>query len=312
MLQPIGKFTIILLSLASLAWGAELITTSAPLALTASGETYMAPKWSPDGSHIAVVGASYNGIYIIDFATKTIHTLTDESGTGYGFSWAPNGQTIAANVFRYDGPRRLSRTILLDLDGQQHKLNEEARQFQGYPHFSKSGDLIFLQAEHNIHTISLKQKAMAQPDNTVNSTQQELKDYQARMDQVNQVLSLVEDRIIDVEIAPSANQLAYTTIGENLWVVNLDGTNRRYLGKGTSPKWSPDSQWIACMITQDDGHVFTQSDILAYHVQSGHFSNLTPTETIFEMNPEWSPDGNWIAYENDLDGRIWALQVARR
>ena len=64
-------------------------------------------------------------------------------------------------------------------------------------------------------------------------------------------------------------------------------------------------------VTKDDGHVLTHSDIVVFDVSTGDLTKLTTTQNIHEMNPKWSPDGNWIAYDNALDGRIWAIQVER-
>ena len=46
-----------------------------------------------------------------------------------------------------------------------------------------------------------------------------------------------------------------------MFVVNIDGSNLTDLGKGNRPKWSSDSKKIIYMITEDNGHEFTASDI---------------------------------------------------
>jgi len=312
MFQRLGKFTITSLILVNFAWGAEIVAKGEPIALTPSGETYMEANWSPDGSHIAVVGDKYNGIYLIDVKTRMLNTLTQGIGAGHNFSWSPDGKTIAAHLFHYEGPWRLSQSVLLSLDGNSISLNQESKQFKGYPKFSDSGDQVYIGTQENLHVYSLKTGEVSPAKNTASSAQRDISLYQDRMDNIIQKLASVDEKIVYVEVSPTNTQIAYTTIGENLWIVDIEGTNRRYLGKGTNPKWSNDGQWIACMTTEDDGHVFTQSDILTYHVTSGDFTNLTTTEHSIEMNPEWSPDGNWIVYENDSDGRIWMLQVERR
>ena len=66
------------------------------------------------------------------------------------------------------------------------------------------------------------------------------------------------------------------------------------------------------MVTEDDGHVFTRADILIYNAISGEETVLTDSPDVHEMHPDWSPDGSWIAYENELDGRIWTIQVEEK
>lgn len=312
MSRHMGKFTLGLLILAGSIWAEQISAKGEPIPVSAPGETYMAPKWSPDGSKLAVTGQNYIGITVLDFPSGNAQTLTEAVSAGFGMEWSPDGGSIATSVDRYEGPWRYSKAILLGLDGYQVDLNTESKIFQGDPKFSGSGDLIYMQTKESIATYSVNTQGPVLAKNLVSSAQQELNDYQSLMAEINQLVSQIDEQIVNIELSPSEMQLAYSTIGEQLWVVDIDGSNRRFLGNGTRPEWSSDNNWISCMVTEDDGYVFTHSDILVYNVKTGSFSNLTNTKDIHEMNPDWSPDGSWIAYETLQDGRIWVVQVEVR
>ena len=48
-----------------------------PILLVDQETNYMSPKWSPDGKHLAITGASYRGIYLFTFTDNEVNELTD-------------------------------------------------------------------------------------------------------------------------------------------------------------------------------------------------------------------------------------------
>ena len=117
--------------------------------------------------------------------------------------------------------------------------------------------------------------------------------------------------IINLEISPDGSKLAFEAFGGDMYVMNSDGTGLTDLDVGYRPKWSPDGEYLAYMITEDDGHRFTGSDIYTVRIDGSERNNLTNTNDIIEMNPSWSSDGNQIAFDTYNDGSIYIVQVEK-
>lgn len=93
-------------------------------------------------------------------------------------------------------------------------------------------------------------------------------------------------------------------IGSDIWVINIDGTDRRRLTFGPegsyarTATWSPDGLEIAY-----ETNASGESAIHVVPVAGSDAWQLTPTFG-YEGHPAWSPDGSWIAFESTRDGAM--------
>ncbi len=105
------------------------------------------------------------------------------------------------------------------------------------------------------------------------------------------------------------SQIAYTTRGDDgseIWIMDADGTDNQFLGRGSNPAWSPDGTKIAFTMAADDN-----TDI--YYMEAADGSNITrlTTDPARDHGPAWSPDGSMIAFNSDRSGsdQIWRSNV---
>jgi Tol biopolymer transport system component len=304
-------FLVLLLSVSLLA-ADQIVAKGAPIAVTMPEDAYMAPVWSPDGSQLAVTHPGYVGIYLVSFPTGDVTTLTQEIAAGFGMAWAPQGDAIAARVARYANRRRLNQVVVFTLDGERRPISEELTMLPGVPRYSPFGDYVYMQSSDAFRAYPADPSVAPVYDGSLTYIRQDklfTRDLTLRSE-----VSLTEheSRIVAAELSPNGEQLVYATEGQYLWIANADGSDRRQLARGTAPVWSPDGSWIAYMLTADDGHSMTGSDIFIISRDGNFLSNLTNTQDRIEMNPDWSPDGNWIAYDELGRNQVFVQQVEVR
>jgi hypothetical protein len=99
---------------------------------------------------------------------------------------------------------------------------------------------------------------------------------------------------------PPEGKIAFTEGGPNatyydIYVMNIDGSNKQRLVGGFEPDWSPDGTRIVFATRERN------SDICVINVDGTNQQCLTTSET-FDWEPAWSPDGSRIAFASERDG----------
>src|SRR5262249_21324652 len=113
--------------------------------------------------------------------------------------------------------------------------------------------------------------------------------------------------------SPGGKNLAFmsgSTEHAEVWVSNIDGTSPRKLtnlGRCGTPRWSPDSRWIAFDSDGRSGH----AGIYVVSTDGGEPQALVADEWN-NMVPSWSGDGKWIYFAssraNDaVENEVWKV-----
>ena len=105
------------------------------------------------------------------------------------------------------------------------------------------------------------------------------------------------------------SQIAYTQRGDDtqeIWVMNVDGSEKKKLGEGGGPAWSSDGAKIAFSKSVDGN-----TDV--YYMDAADGGNVTrlTTDPASDSRPAWSPDGSMIAFNSNRSGsdQIWRTNV---
>jgi len=283
--------------------------------IAAEGEIHMHPVWSPSSDWVAFTTVGYQGIWVINPKSLEIKKLTDEQGSGFGFSWSNNGEAIVCRTTNYEGRKPLNQVKIFDIENDKSWIVSDGRQrFRGLPRWSVDDQEIYILGKRNINIFESSLKISA-PKTTPDIKQMVyIKSGKIVVEGFDRVTRKVFEPVsgmalINLVISPDGSKLAFEIFGGNMYVMDMDGTGLNDLGVGYHPKWSPNSEYLVYMITEDDGHRFTQSDIYTIKIDGSDKTNLTNTTDILEMNPSWSPDGNQIAFDTYNEGSIYIVKI---
>src|SRR5438309_1820874 len=109
------------------------------------------------------------------------------------------------------------------------------------------------------------------------------------------------ERVSDAQISPDGSRIVYTRQAVNtledkwessLWILNADGSQHRFLVKGSAARWSPDGKRLLYLAEGEP----KGSQLFVRWVDTD--GPATPVTHVTEAprNAKWSPDGKSIAF----------------
>ncbi|MFB6097629.1 MAG: prolyl oligopeptidase family serine peptidase [Salinibacter sp.] len=124
------------------------------------------------------------------------------------------------------------------------------------------------------------------------------------------------ERVSNPRISPDGSQIVYTRSHVNtkkdswsseIWIMNADGSQNRFLVEGSSPRWSPDGTRIAYLA---EGKESKGSQIFVKWLgEDGGPTQVTRLEES-PRNIKWGPDGERIAFLKHVpDVKDWAVDI---
>ena len=123
------------------------------------------------------------------------------------------------------------------------------------------------------------------------------------------------ERISNAQISPDGAHIVYTRQQANrledkwessLWIVNADGSQNRFLAKGSAPRWAADSKRILYLA---DGEPKGVQIFVRWIDAEGPATQVThATEKLADAH--WSPDGKMIAFSMFVpDKHKWNISM---
>ena len=274
------------------------------------------PQWSPAGELISATTPHFAGIWLMRPDGSDLHRITAEPGAGFGLQWSPDGASILARVGRMEGVKRLNALKRFDIEARHDTLLTEFRTgLTSLPQWSQDGRELVSSVNGTLQRISsglkpaLLQRRAERPLWFMDGDRAMI--LAPAAEKASPVEALAGRRIFNLVHSPDGDKVAFQILGGPLCVMRSDGTGLVELGEGEHPSFSPDGRFLVFMISRDDGHTITGSDLYVIAADGTGKVNLTQTEGRSEMHPAWSPAGDAILFDLYETGEIWSLPVTQ-
>ena len=271
-------FSAIMLSAGSLM--AQSKANGEPRLLIKSAQSLMAPVWSPDGSKIAVTGDNFIGIWVANADGSNLNQVSEALGAGYKMNWQ-DAQTIVSTPYTVENGLRMVR--IENVNVETAEISEVAPAQRG---FRPS------KVMKNVNLLRIMCDQPAEATRLISSLEQ----YAGKM-------------VLNPALSPDGKKIAFQIVSYGLFVCDVDGANLKSFGKGAYPSWAPNSRDLMFARIQDNGERFTASDLFSVNTETGVEENLTPNSDVIPITLSVSPDGSKVAFDNDVDGNIYVVDL---
>lgn len=271
-------FSAIMLSAGNLM--AQSMANGEPRLLIKSAQSLMAPVWSPEGSKIAVTGDNFIGIWVANADGSNLNQVSEALGAGYKMNWQ-DAQTIVSTPYTVENGLRMVR--IENVNVETAEISEVAPAQRG---FRPS------KVMKNVNLLRIMCDQPAEATRLIPSLEQ----YAGKM-------------VLNPALSPDGKKIAFQIVSYGLFVCDVDGANLKSFGKGAYPSWAPNSRDLMFARIQDNGERFTASDLFSVNTETGVEENLTPNSDVIPITLSVSPDGSKVAFDNDVDGNIYVVDL---
>ena len=235
--------------------------------------------FSPKGDYLLLTNTSNQGLQRMDLATKKVTQITTAEGAGYNVKIAQDGKQVVYREVTIDANKsRLSTIVRHDLVAKQSKVVAK-----------KQTNLAAMVVDAERPSFSVKDRQLMMTRNgetTVFSPNGQQYSYHW------------------ASLSPNGQKVSYYISAVGCFVCDIDGQNIQFIGHNCyAPVWYNDEIIIASD-TKDDGHVITESAIVAYDLK-GNKQVLTNGDHI-AVFPQAA--AGKIAYSTS-EGEIFVMNV---
>ena len=257
---------------------AQLIEVTSTERVAASTDAKVA-AFSPNGDYLLLTNTSNQGLQRLDLATKQATVLTKADGAGYNVQVSRDGkQIVYREVITNASKSRVSNIIRHDF------------------------------AANKAQVVAKQQSHLAAMVVDANRPSFSIKDQQLMMTKNGKTINFspngTQYSYHWASLSPNGQKVSYYISAVGCFVCDIDGKNIQFIGHNCyAPVWYNDEIIIASD-TKDDGHVITESAIVAYDLK-GNKQVLTKGDhiAVFPQTAEGK-----IAYSTS-EGEIYVMNI---
>ena len=220
---------------------AQLLEVTSTEHVTTNADAKVA-AFSPKGDYLLLTNTSNQGLQRMDLVTKKVTQITTAEGAGYNVKIAQDGKQVVYREVTIDANKsRLSTIVRHDLVAKQSKVVAK-----------KQTNLAAMVVDAERPSFSVKDRQLMMTRNgetTIFSPNGQQYSYHW------------------ASLSPNGQKVSYYISAVGCFVCDIDGQNIQFIGHNCyAPVWYNDEIIIASD-TKDDGHVITESAIVAYDLK---------------------------------------------
>ena len=251
---------------------------------------YTNPVVSPNGKLALVTGHHFKGAYVLNLKTNAITSISDNEGSGYGYSWDNNNETV---YFK----QKEAKEYFSDSKVYSYSLKTKAITLM------TNIDINMLSSYHGFD-----EKATSQIVVYTNMTtlKIEAKDLISKR---SWVITSEEGQYYNALLSPDGKKVAVHK-GSDIYVYDVNGNGKgQKIGTGIATSWSADNQHLLGFLDMsEDGHNVTNSEIYLFDIKTLQSKKVSNTEVLLEMFPSFISK-NKVLFTDDKTGAIYTANL---
>lgn len=295
------KLLLFFLCLAQLGFSQQVKVLSLEKISETMNGGYFYPSISPNSDYLLMTRANYQGLVLMNLTDKSIKTLNEDPGAGYGVQISDDGTSVLYKKVNLVQNRRHNSLITQSLQsGEKKVLVNPTRE-------AITGDFVNSQPAYVQGRKMVKAQSQAKTTQRVITIEDRKMVLYTNGNRKEIVPNGKNASYFWASIAPDGKRIAYTVAGKGTFVCGIDGRNVKSLGKLSAPKWAGNN-FLVGMDDIDDGEKLISSTVLIVSADGKTKKRLETPQGVNAMYPSASKDGSKIAFNTDK-GEIYIANV---
>lgn len=257
------------------------------------------PVMNDKGDALLISSPGYKGLSYYDLNTDTYFIVTEDSGAGYNPLLEGNQIVFQSNKF--ENGRKYSAVKLYDLKSK-----------------TTSDVVPFSRSQKQLSSVGTSVQILsdAKPLKSVRNLNTTQKTVTTRNGKIMLIDGMIEKELNPIKdarngylwasLSDKSDRILFTAAGLNTYIMDLNGKIIADLGKLEAPKWYNDN-WVVGMLTKDDGHTITASEILFVSADGKETIKLSDAKEI-ALYPSVASQSGRIAYAT-ADGKVFVIDL---